>query len=163
MAWKILICRAKPNPAGKDRAGGYPRHEQLLGEWVDLRNTGDAAVVLSTIHLSNMQFSQNCIPNGQPNIYWNGSSNQTLAPGQILRVHTGKSTYSYLMSDEDKIGVDLHVYAEKGNFVLNNKCGDVLAVLWRYNNEWRKEDGSFYDPNPPEGAILKRVGDKLVP
>ena len=164
MSWKVVICRAKPNPAGKDRVGGYPSNEQLLGEWVDLQNTGDAPVTLSRIHLSDVRFSQSCVPEGQPIIYWNGSDSQSLASGQIVRVHTGKSLYSSGMLNEDRAGVHLHAYAEKGNFVLNNKCGDIIGV-WRIGSDgkWIKEDGASYDPNPPEGAILRRVGDKLIP
>jgi len=163
MSWKVVICRAKPNPAGKDRVGGYPRNEQLLGEWVDLQNVGDAPVSLTTLHLSNVTFSQNCVP-GNNTIYWSGTGTQSLTPGQILRVHTGKSMYSSSMQSQDWAGAHLHAYAEKGNFVLNNKCGDAIAVWWKGNDEkWNQEDRASYDPNPPEGAVLRRVGDKLIP
>lgn len=61
MSWKILVYRAKPNPAGKDRAYGYPQQQQLLGEWVDLQNTGDASVSLSSLHLYHENFlSREC-------------------------------------------------------------------------------------------------------
>ena len=165
MSWKIEICRAKPNPVGKDRAAwGSPRQEQLLGEWVDLRNIGDTPVTLSTIHLGDIEFSQNCIPAKNSTIYWKGSSTQSLSPQQILRVHAGKSLYSSSMLDEDRVGAHLHAYAEKGNFVLNNRCGDVISVWWIGNDgKWHEEDKANYDPNLPEGAILTRVGSKLIP
>lgn len=165
MSWQILICRAKPNPAGKDRTPlGGPRQEQLLGEWVDLQNTGDASVNLSTLHLSNFEFLSGCVRKENPTIYWDGSADEKLAPNQILRVHTGKSLYSASMLNEDRNGVNLHAYAEKGNFVLNNKCGDILGVWWKdRDGKWHNEDTASYDPNPPEGAILRRIGPKLMP
>lgn len=164
MSWKIEIYQAKPNPAGKDRtAWGSPRQEQLLGEWVDLRNVGDTSVPLSISHLSDIEFSQNCVPTKNPAIYWNGSSAQSLSPGQIVRVHTGKSVYSLSMLNEDRVGVHLHAYAEKGNFVLNNKCGDIIRVWWKSSDgKLNREDEAAYDPNPAEGSILKRVGNKLI-
>lgn len=164
MSWKILIYRAKPNPAGKDRVSGYPQQQQLLGEWVDLQNTGDAAVNLSTLNLCHVQFSNQGVPEDKPTIYWTGKYGEVLNPGQVLRVHTGKSEHAGSMAYNDAQGVHLHAFAEKGNFVLNNNYGDVISVWWKgQDGKWNKEDAAGYDPNPPEGVILKRVGDKLIP
>ncbi len=164
MAWKILVYRAKPNPAGKDRVSGYPQQQQLLGEWVDLQNTGDASVNLSMLNLCHVQFSNQGVPEDKPTIYWTGKYEEVLKPGQILRVHTGKSAYASSMAYNDTQGVHLHAFAEKGNFVLNNNYGDVISVWWKdKDGNWRKEDAAGYDPNPPEGVILKRAGDKLIP
>ena len=52
MAWKIYIEKAKPNPKGKDTSGNHPLAKQLLGEWVDLKNTGDQSVALSRIYMA---------------------------------------------------------------------------------------------------------------
>jgi len=164
MSWKILVCRAKPNPAGKDRAYGYPQQQQLLGEWADLQNTGDAAVNLSTLNLCHVQFSSQGVPEDKPTIYWTGEYGKVLNPGQIVRVHTGKSAYASSMAYDDAQGVHLHSYAEKGNFVLNNDYGDVISVWWKdKDGNWHKEDTAGYDPKPPEGVVLRRVGDKLIP
>jgi hypothetical protein len=47
------------------------------------------------------------------------------------------------------------------NFVWNNKEGDTPAL---YNPTTKVTlDSASYDPNPPEGEILVRKGDKLVP
>lgn len=165
MSWQIQIQSAKPNPLGKDRPryGAIPA-EQLLAEWVDLKNVGDAAVDLSVVNLANLQFDAQCRQTGGPSIYWTGPSSAVLGVGQVIRVHTGKSAESVLMNSADRTGVDFHAFAEKGNFVLNNKCGDTLSVWWQsQNKEWHLEDSASYDPHPAEGAILRRVGQKLVP
>lgn len=163
MSWKIQITRAKPNPAGKDKSRGTPIPAQLLGEWVDLKNIGDGSVSFSTLHLANSEFSHNCTITKQAAIYWTGVSGQ-LSPGEIVRVHTGRSYDSHLMATDDKLGVNYHAYAERGSFVLNNDCGDNLSVWWKSSDgKWNQDDVASYDPNPPEGEILQRVGSKLVP
>jgi hypothetical protein len=162
MSWKIEIHRAKPNPTDKDKAGGYPKPEQLLGEWVDLKNTGDASVSLSTLHLANNEFDATCKVTKAAVIYWNGESGVTLSPGKTVRVHSGRSSDSALMKSEDKEGVDLHAYAGKGNFILNNKCGDTLTVWWKTSEgKWIEDDRASYDANPQEGKVLRRSGSKL--
>jgi hypothetical protein len=87
-----------------------------------------------------------------------------LAPGEILRVHTGSKTFESTLSAEDR-GVDVRwsAYAERGNFVLNNVCGDVITVFWSDGAHKRWKDSAGYDMNPPEGAILYRVGNRLQP
>lgn len=164
MSWKIEIHRAKPNPAGKDRSQYGVSEEQLLAEWVDLKNVGDASVALSTLNLAHLEFESGCRPKSSPSIYWTGPSSGVLSPGQIIRVHTGKSSEFRRMRQEDQNGVHLHGYAEKGNFVLNNKCGDALSVWWKGSDQkWHKDDEAAYDPNPPDGAVLVRRAQKLVP
>ncbi len=165
MSWKIQITQAKPNPKGKDKtAYGIPIQEQLLGEWVDLKNVGDQGVAFSRIHLSNATFSGTCGLIKRSSIYWSGKSEDLLKPGGTVRVHTGKSAFSSSMNTEDKYGTNWHAYAEKGNFVLNNLCGDIIGVWWKDSNgEWQKEDEASYSPNPPEGQILKRSGSVLIP
>lgn len=165
MSWKIEIHRAKPNPTGKDKAkNSAPTAEQLLAEWVDLKNTGDGSVNLSDINLSNFRFDANCKRHESPTIYWTGKSTDVLQVGKIVRVHTGKSSQSASMLAADRNGADIHAYADSGNFILNNKCGDVLGVWYKKTTDrsWGKDDGASYDPNPREGAILVRAGLKLI-
>jgi len=163
MSWQIQIVRAKPNPAGKDKDKSTPKSDQLLGEWVDLKNVGDESVALSTLNLANIEFSAGCVPNPNPVIYWTGLQSAILQPGQTIRVHTGRSGESWRMASVDQQGVDYHAYAERGTFVLNNRCGDTLSVWWKGNdNKWYSDDSASYEPNVPEGAILHRVGNKLV-
>jgi hypothetical protein len=161
VSWKIEIHRAKPNPTGKDKAGNTPIASQLLGEWVDLKNVGDAAVSLSSLHLANREFDGSCRVKTNAQIYWTGPSSVTLSPGQIVRIHTGRSRDAASMSAEDQLGVNCHSYAEKGTFVLNNKCGDTLSVWWKHGDNWHKDDEATYGPNPTEGRILQRVGSGL--
>lgn len=106
MSWKIEIHRVKPNPAGKDRVAGSAKPEQLLGEWVDLKNIGDASVSLATLQLANNEFDANCKVTKEAVIYWNGRSGDTLQAGKILRVHTGKSSDSAVLKPENRDGVD---------------------------------------------------------
>lgn len=163
---KLSILRAKPNPRGKDlTAGMSPRAEQLLGEWIDLKNVGETTVRLSEVGLCHTEFSQDCIPNDRPTVYWSGRYGEVLSPGEIVRVHTGRSRDVSSMRAEDYQGVHLHAYAESGLFVLNNKCGDNLAIWSKdTNGKWStKVDGASYDPNPPDGEVLRRFGGKLVP
>lgn len=163
MSWTIGIVRAKPNPFGKDvTSSGTARPAQLLGEWVDLANSGDQSVNLSMLHLTDAQFSPTCEIKHRAVEYWTGKSTDVLAPGQIVRVHTGKSGDAYVMPTDDGSGVHIHAFAERGWFVLNNRCGDIISVWWIYNGQWTKEDEASYDPNPPEGAILRRVGNRLI-
>lgn len=135
MSWQIQITKAKPNPAGKDKTKWTPKPEQLLGEWADLKNVGDANVSLSAIHLAHREFAAGCVLKDAPVIYWNGP-NTVLKVGETVRVHTGRSGDSWAMAAVDKSGVEHHAYAEKGSFVLNNDCGDGLSV-W-----WKDQDGS---------------------
>lgn len=165
MSWQIQIHKAKPNPQGKDKPRyGQPDQAQLLAEWVDLKNIGDAGVSLSRLHLAHIEFDEHGQPKQNPTIYWNGPASDTLMPGKTVRVHTGKSSGSAQMHQTDRVGPDLHSYAERTNFALNNKNGDTLSVWWRTaEKEWKKEDQAPYDPNPAEGAIQVRQGAKLVP
>ncbi|HLP68343.1 MAG TPA: hypothetical protein VK181_12575 [Rhizobium sp.] len=163
MAWKIQVTQAKPNPAGKDTNRHAPIAQQLLAEWVDLKNIGDASVTLSTLHLTNVEFGPGCQLKKQAVVYWNGPSSITLRPGEVVRVHTGREYESWQMRQEDRNGVDHHAYANRGGFVLNNDCGDVIGVYWQSNGQWHCEDAASYDANPPEGQILVRSGSKLLP
>jgi hypothetical protein len=164
MAWQIQITRAKPNPAGKDSSHGRPIPQQLLAEWVDLKNIGDAAVRLSSLHLANTQFGPACQIHKQAQIYWNDKSSTVLQPGETVRVHTGREVEAWRMNQEDRLGVNHHSFADSGNFVLNNDCGDNLSVWWQGQDEkWHRDDAASYDPYPPEGQVLQRSGSKLVP
>lgn len=163
MSWKIQIYRAKPNPTGKDKVKNHPIPSQLLAEWVDLSNVGDTGVKFSTLNLAHSEFAPGCQIKPNPTLYWKGDSDLVLMPNQIVRVHTGYYSQSHLMHPDDKSGVHYHAFAERGNFVLNNDCGDVISVWWKSANEWHRDDYAGYASNPPEGQILYRNGDKLVP
>lgn len=162
MSWQIQIIRAKPNPTGKDTNHHRPIASQLLGEWVDLKNIGDAAVAASVLNLADSTFGPGCVIKEKAQIYWNGSS-ITLKPGETVRVHTGRSADSWQMAQVDRDGVNHHAYAESGSFVLNNDCGDNVSVWWKdQDGKWYCEDAASYRPKPTEGKILQRVGAELI-
>jgi hypothetical protein len=162
MSWQVQIVRAKPNPVGKDKAGDYPRPEQLLGEWVDLKNVGDAAVALNQLYLARTEHDRNGVPHQKPTIYWNGLATEILLPNQAVRVHTGRSRDAWLMNSTDAAGVDRHAFADKGSFVLSNRFETSISIWWKAQNQgFQFEDRATYDSEPPEGAVLVRVGTKL--
>lgn len=159
----LFIQSAKPNPFGKDAMRHSAKPEQLLGEWVVLQNNGNASLNLGNFYLANREFDSHCVAKPQPVIYWGGDGAKTLAPGQTVRVHTGKFADWWAANTEDKNGVHYHSFAEKGWFVLNNRCGDTISV-WTKDRagQYLNVDSASYDPNPPDGAILERSGNKLV-
>lgn len=66
-----------------------------------------------------------------------------------------------MLHDEDRQGADFHAFVGRDLYVWNNAEGDCSG-LWSPAAQ-RFIDKACYDPHPPEGAILVRVGDKLVP
>ena len=159
---KLVIVRAKPNPAGKDKSNGRPLAEQLLGEWVDIRNESSASVSFANVSLDHTKFEAGC-SNPRYSPHWAANPPFLLDSGAVLRVHTGKEADRALMKIEDREGAALHVFANSGLFVLNNDCGDTLTLWLLEDGNWKKLDQAGYDPRPPEGAVLYRVGDKLQP
>ncbi len=158
MSIQLQVFRAKPNPIGKDKStGGIPKPEQLLGEWVDIKNIGSESIRFSTMHLSHTLYGSRCEETGRTENYWSDSSSSSLEPEQILRVHTGRKADEALMSAEDRGTVAWRGFAERSNFVLNNACGDIITILWNDGS-----DTASYKANQPEGAILTRVGNNLV-
>ncbi len=161
MSKLLQVFRAKPNPAGRDKVYGAPRPEQLLGEWVDIRNTGTEAIPFSAISLSHTLFDNQCNNTGRAEIYWSGGGSNVLAVGQVVRVHTGNRLDAHLMNASDKLGCNWHGYADRSNFVLNNSCGDIITATWTDSFGTRQRDTVSYSRNQPEGAILER-GKGLV-
>lgn len=158
----LQITQAKPNPAGKDAIGsGAPTPEQLLGEWVDLKNIGADSVHFSTIQLRHSLFDERCHATGVTELYWQGGSADFLKPGQVLRIHAGQQMDGGAMAAEDQTGADWHGYTETDEFALNNVCGDKIIATWRDAFDHSFQDWVCYAPHPPEGAILTRSGNLL--
>jgi len=159
----LQIFRAKPNPLGKDKtSGGIPKPEQLLGEWVDIKNIGSESIQFSTMQLFHTLYGSRCEATGRTESYWSGGSSSSLEPGQIVRVHTGRKADEALMTPVDRGTVAWRGFAERSNFVLNNVCGDVITMVWNDGRGNRYSDTASYKANQPEGAILTRVGNNLV-
>ena len=162
MSSNLEVYRAKPNPIGKDKtSGGNPKPEQLLGEWVDIKNIGTEPVLFSSMQLSHATYRRGCEETGTE-IYWTPDSAKALEPGRQIRVYTGKSADKPLMHPEDR-APDWQSFAGRSNFACNNDCGDVLRVTWTDNTGERRSDTASYGPNPPEGVVLTRFGNLLVP
>lgn len=151
----LRIVRAKPNPAGKDRQRGHTPAAQLAAEWLDFKNDGTEDLTLDPISLQHIAYQPGC-RNGE----WRAVTpfNGVLAPGKIVRVHSGNSIPTSQMYPEDVAGADFHVSTGR-DYVWNNDCGDT-AGLWN-GTIW--VDKASYDSYPPEGRVLRREGDKLVP
>lgn len=151
---KLEIWRAKPNPVGKDKFHGTPKPRQLNGEWTEIKNSSGAAVDLGGLKLSHTLYDAQGKPEPKPEVYWIAPKGLSLAAGEVLRVHTGHRDAG--LDLEDETGADEHAYAEHGNFKLNNAEGDRLYL------STVTPDSAYYDPNVREGAVLVRLGDKLV-
>lgn len=155
---RLTIIRIKPNPAGKDRPGhGAPSAAQLAAEWVDFRNDTGQDVSLNNVSLWHLAHALGRKPEWSKVTPFSG----TLPAGKIVRVHSGQKRELSVIRPEDLAGADYHVFTGDDAYVWNNKEGDTPLLF----NDVKKEtiDRASYDPNAPEGAVLVRQGDKLVP
>lgn len=152
----MQTSQLKPNPAGKDRTKTGISETQLAAEWVDLKNVGRQNVDLSGINLCHKAFKKD------GSYEWEvvASLNGVIPPGKVLRVHSGKGPHSIVRA-EDKVGNDYFVFTGQSRYIWNNDFGDT-SLLWEVSAK-RTIDQASYDPNPPEGVVLQRVGDKLEP
>lgn len=154
----LETVRLKPNPSGKDRArNGDASQAQLGAEWADIKNLGQGNVDLAGIKLFHVAYSGST-DNGR----WEevtGFSKGILGPGQSVRIHSGSGPESALHA-ADRAGADYHIFTNKDRYVWNNDRGDC-AALGRTDREL--SDQAWYDAYPPEGEILQRSGNKLVP
>lgn len=153
----LKTIRLKPNPSGKDRTRrGGATAAQLGGEWVDIQNMGSTTVDLTGVTLYHIAYS-GVTDNGtwQKVTTFSGS----LGPGKVIRVHAGSGPLSVLHAI-DQQGADFHLFTKRDAYVWNNDRGDCSA-LWQAG-EKSYVDKACYSPNPPEGIILVRSGDRLV-
>jgi predicted extracellular nuclease len=151
----LVVFRAKPNPAGKDKnKSGHASAAQLGGEWIDVRNTGSYTVDLTSVEVNHSAYDSA----GQRSWAAVTTLSGTLGPGQVIRVHSGSGPEAYL-NTEDRQGADRHHFTGK-NYVWNNDKGDTPALWQLGSNVWI--DNTYYDPYPLEGAVLVRRHEKLV-
>lgn len=154
----IQVIRLKPNPRGKDRTWGATTPAQLGAEWVDIKNNGTGSVDLSGVELNHIAY-----PAGGGEGKWASVCilKCVLGPGQVLRVHSGEHRPVSVLHAEDQAGAHWHQFTGKDQYVWNNSQGDT-AGLWLLNpGKWI--DSASYDPHPPEGMVLVRSGQKLIP
>ena len=153
----LQTVRLKPNPSGKDRTRrGTATAAQLGGEWVDIKNVGNTSVDLAGVKLYHIAYS-GTTDNGK----WTEimSFTGTLAPGKVIRVHAGSGPLNVL-HPIDQQGADFHLFTKRDAYVWNNDRGDCSA-LWQTGQK-EPFDKACYSPDPPEGVVLVRTGDRLV-
>lgn len=141
----IVISRALPNPAGKDRRPQMPpTNEQLNSEWLEIANSGAHSESVDGLRLSHYTFAAQCTKTGEDTLM---TLSGTLAAGHVVRFHSGSGS---AWTD----GAVRHLYLGRSNYAWNNACGDT-AVLRNSAGQWT--DYAQYEPFPAEGAILNRV------
>jgi hypothetical protein len=141
---ELVVTRALPNPAGKDRTAGRATNEQLNNEWAEFANTAVQPRDLEGVALSHYTFSPICARTGEDRLM---SFTGTLKPGHSVRVHTGSG-------EAWTEGTIRHLYAGRGNYAWNNSCGDTAVLRSRAGDVL---DYASYDPQPPEGRVLNRI------
>lgn len=153
----LQSVRLKPNPAGKDRTRrGGAATAQLGGEWVDIQNTGAAPVDLSGVTLYHVAYSGACdAGTWQPVMNFKG----ILGVGEVLRVHAGHGPVAALHA-VDQQGANYHLFTGRDQYDWNNDRGDCAALFQAGQSD--PFDRAWYDPNPPEGVILTRLGTRLA-
>ena len=155
----LQISQLKPNPAGKDRnRTGTVSATQLAGEWVDIKNTGNQSANLENVELNHKAFSPQ-----DPAGRWVGIftfPNFILRAGEVVRIHSGRNRDLSVIAPADMSGANYHGFTGMDNYVWNNREGDTAALWNLTHSDWIEQ--SSYDPYPPEGVVLVRVGSKLV-
>ena len=151
----VRTNQLKPNPAGKDRTRTGASETQLAAEWVDIKNIGRLDVDLTGATLFHKAY------NRDGGFEWEvvRRLSGVLPAGKVLRVHSGKGPYS-VVRDEDKVGSDYYFFTEESRYIWNNDKGDTSLLSEPASKTTIDQAG--YDPYPPEGIILHRVGDKLM-
>lgn len=139
----LLVTCAVPNPAGKDRSIHGVNNDQLNGEWVEFLNTTRGTFSLEGVALIHRTFNQYCEPTGDSGVT---SFFGSLASGKSIRVHTGSGTDFWS-------GDLLHTFLNRGNYVWNNACGDVVIL----QKGTTTVDWAAYGKNPTGGKVLTRV------
>lgn len=151
----LQTVRLKPNPSGKDRTRwGGASATQLGGEWADIENKGSHGYDLQGVGLYHVAYKSDGSSQWDLVMSFKG----TLRPGQVMRIHAGAGPESVLLP-EDKNGAEIHLFTG-GNYVWNNDKADCAGL---FKDSTKQIDKACYGANPPEGVILKRVVDSLIP
>lgn len=151
----LKTVRLKPNPPGKDRSRHGASATQLGAEWVDIQNVGHSPVDLAGVQLFHIAYSR-----GDRTGRWEEvmTFRGTLSAGETMRVHSGSGPSNQLRQ-EDVQGADHHLFTGK-HYIWNNAEGDCSGLF--ETGQSSPFDRACYDPDPPDGVVLQRVGDKLV-
>jgi hypothetical protein len=158
----LRIVQLKPNPAGKDLSILGARPSQLAAEWVDIKNDHSIAVEMSAValyHRAYVGFSTDW--KWAAVVADDAKITGLLSAGQTLRVHSGRVRTIAVIRPEDLVGADVHCFTGRDAYIWNNGRADTAAI-WRPQGEVFV-DSAEYAPQPPEGVVLVRSGDWLVP
>ena len=141
----LLITRALPNPAGKDRNPAHrASNDQLNAEWIEFRNDTDKTITIDGVTIGHQTFNDFCQRMREDELTtFRGS----MASRSSIRLHTGVGE----PADE---GIIRHLYLNRSNYVWNNRCGDTAVLRVASGG---LIDQASYEPKPPEGAVLNRV------
>jgi hypothetical protein len=154
----LQINKAKPNPAGKDKNRfGHATPAQLGGEWVDIRNSGSNPVTLDGLELWHLEYPTT----GEPKLALVCTLYATLGAFETLRVHSGVKVSLAELYSQDVNGAEWHQFTSENRYVWNNDRRDTPVVWNRAKNA--DVDRTYYDADPPEGVMLVRSGEKLIP
>lgn len=155
----LKTVQLKPNPMGKDRTRYGATAAQLAAEWVDLKNMGNQNIDVAGVIAKHVAY----VP-GATQGHWvvvTSFSKGLLAPGQVIRIHAGKDRGTGVIRAEDLAGADFHLFTGEDSYIWNNDKADCSSLWAPGRND--PFDAAWYSANPPEGAVLVRSGDNLVP
>jgi len=152
----LLITKAKPNPAGKDRVGRtFTPLLQLVAEWIDIKNTGAVPLKLDGVELYHYAY----LASGKTEWQLVTNFSGVLGAGETMRVHSGNPIAITQMNFEDRNGAEYHIFSGK-NYVWNNYKAEFPRLWYKPSQQWL--DQTAYDAFPLEGKILVRIGQKLI-
>jgi len=152
----LTIFRVKPNPIGKDKLGNNALNSQLVGEWVDIKNTSGKKLNMVGVEIYDHTFNNFCGDQGKRKVYTFGSYSMPI--GAVVRIHSGNKVPITSLNQIDRVGANAHAFTGY-YYVWNNGCGDIAEVR---NSEGVLIDKASYGARPTEGKILVRVADMLI-
>ena len=155
----LKTVQLKPKPAGKDRTRHGATAAQLAAEWVDLKNVGNQNIDVAGVIAKHVAYAP-----GAKQGHWEvvlSFSKGILSPAQVIRIHAGKDRGTGVIRAEDLTGADFHLFTGEDHYIWNNDKADCSSLWVMGQND--PFDAAWYAANPPEGAILVRSGNNLVP
>jgi hypothetical protein len=156
----LKTVQLKPNPAGKDRTryGGMTA-AQLAAEWVDLKNVGTKTIDVAGVIVKHVAYSPGATQGHWEKVLSFGTGH--LAVGQVIRIHSGKDRGTDVIRPEDLAGATFHLFTGEDRYIWNNDKADCSS-LW-VPGQQDPFDEAWYAANPPEGVVLIRSGNNLIP
>jgi hypothetical protein len=154
----IRLYRLKLGPTGADRPSTGTQQFRQPGDWVDVRNEGPSATRINGLCLYHLEHLG---PGTQPEYRFIVTLPEcSLKPGEVLRLHSGPRRDLALLYAEDRNGADWHVFTSGESHFWNRRDGDTALLYAAASKE--TTDVATFDPNPPEGVVLWRQGDRFA-